>query len=251
MKHLIALGEEHYGWHWIPYPDYRFAAGDHLVPILLNEIHLVAVRCPMAFVQKADGFVLCALQGLARSSNLLVSDAGQWQFDYIPRFYQYSPFYTREKSYGEYALCIDEKCLLQSPERGSSPIFSEDGGLHERLQDIGKGMLENEQGYSESQKIADSLASSGLLTPWNLPELSSVKSDFDVLYRVDEHKLEMLAADQAQALLKNKGLYMAYCQLLSMQRTELLLILQGRLQSNLSLQSRPWQADEIISFDNI
>jgi hypothetical protein len=223
QTHELLNREKHERLRLGPTTDYRFAATTTLVPIILDEIAVVAREYPIIFPNNATGLP-CALTGMRPKSNAYVDDDGRWQADYIPMHIRQQPFALsvipgakQEDGKTRYSLAINpaapefqnlEGVHVFAPDGQLSPEASAKAELAKRLvgrQGITKAMVKilNEAGILADRSISMKL----------LDEEPRKVQGFRV---VDEKKLNALP-DSEFAALRNKGvLPLVYAQLMSM-----------------------------------
>lgn len=203
--------------------DYRFAATTTLVPIILDEIAVVAREYPIIFPESAIGLP-CALTGMRPETNAYLDDNGHWQADYIPMYIRQQPFALSAITGGEqeegktrYTLAINPSAPEFQDLEGVR-VFAPDGQLSPEASakaELAKKLVER-QGITKAMvKVLDE---AGLLLERSismklLDEEPRKVQGFRV---IDEKKLnEMPVRDFAN--LRNKGvLPLVYAQLMSM-----------------------------------
>ncbi len=223
---LIPLNSAHHRQHgWAPPTDYRFAANDVIVPILLAELPMASSVMPLAFARQASGkALLVAVLGLQPGHNLLVDAQGRWQAEYVPAFYRAYPF-SLQRVAGEaqrLLLCISEASGLlrgsPDPGKGEVRLFDDDGVLMPAMKERLTFLETCTANAHLTQAAVDALEAAGLLQP--SPVLKG-------LQRVDELALGRLSAAELLALRDANALPLAYAQLLSMPRVSTLQRLQA------------------------
>lgn len=243
---------------WLPYPDYRFAAGDALVPVVADEVPHVLAVMPMAFHAHGDGHhELVAVQSLTGNLNLCVHPEGKWMTGYVPAHYRGHPFRLLPEPEGDrLLLCIDVESGLWLDEATESGqrFFTDDGGLAERFGAL-KAFLEKlEEGRRRTRRAVRALEEYGLIVPWTLKTQGEQGETQNVegLSRIDESALNELSPEALSAVRREGGLTLAYAQLLSQHRMPNLARLY-RLRHQLD-PAMPdidglFDGDEEISFD--
>lgn len=227
MSEYVAVDStKHRHCKWKAFPDYHFAEKEHLAPVVSHELHLVACHYPLAFLKTDDSFVPMVLQGIYPGQNLCVDSRGQWKLPYVPRFYECRPFRLARSQDGALVVCIDTDCLLE-PDSDGNVLFADDGSPAVRVSEITQQLAQQEQGLQQASMLAAYLGTAGLLVPWDLKVAIEDKRELHVagLYKINEEILHELPDNLVVDLNRNGALYMAHCQLISMQHVQTL----GRL----------------------
>lgn len=203
---------------WTRTRDFRFAAQDNAVPLVLTELASVAVELPIAFVPAGDAFVPVVLVGLEPGRNFCVAADGRWLSPCLPALLRAHPFALAQAGEGRHALCIDEEVGLAAAGAPGEPFFTEEGAPTERLVRIRERLLRNLAGRQAARQIGELLAVHKLIEPWPL-KIKSGDEERVVggLHRIDEKALNALPAEAFEALRSGGALPMIYSQLLSMQ----------------------------------
>jgi len=206
-----------------PASHYRFAAATTLVPIIIDEIAVVAREYPIIFLDGATALP-CALTGMKPETNAYVDEDGQWRADYIPMHIRQQPFALsaipgadQENGKTRYAVAINPTAAEFRDLEGVR-VFAPDGQLSSEASaraELAKKLVER-QGIT--QAMVKVLKDSGLLAERSIQmqlyngELQTVQG-FTV---VDEAKLNAMS-DEDFAVLRNKGvLPLIYAQMMSM-----------------------------------
>ena len=239
MLELVAItAERHTGKLWKHVIDYAFAAENNVIPLLGAELDKAAVVMPIGFCNLDAGYQLVAITSLQPGMNLYVAPDGQWLSEYIPVALQAYPFQlAQQDSTDEFILCIDEASglVVESEEHGNA-FFDNQDQPTQKIKDILNFLLGVKAGRVVTQKAVDALADAGLITAWEInlkqgEQVVPVKG----LFRIDEAALNKLDDENFLALRKAGGLAVAYAQLISTNRIELLERL-GQLQREIAEQ---------------
>lgn len=203
--------------------DYRFAATNTLVPIILDEIAMVAREYPIIFPDNDTGLP-CALTGMKPDTNAYVSDDGRWLADYIPMHIRQQPFAlaaspgaAQEDGKTRYSLAINPAAPEFQDLEGVR-VFTPDGQLSPEASakaELAKKLVER-QGITKA--MVRLLDEAGLLAERSISMkfLDDEPRKIQGFRVVDEKKLNSLS-DEEFAALRNKGLLpLIYAQLMSM-----------------------------------
>jgi hypothetical protein len=239
--------------------DYRFAAGDAVVSLGMNELTPALVSCALAFVNSDEGLVIAAIQGVVPGQNLLVSAAGQWEGGYIPRAYRVHPFRMALSDNGDRLLCVDEAdSRLCGPDDVTGvALFDTLGNPTEVLSKISHEISVIEAERARMSQVCALLARHELLEPWPLKlELAGRPHEINGLYRINEATLNKVDAAVLEELRDQTALLVAYAQLFSMQNIHTLAThLERRAEetrsASLLAAGGVFSKNELISFGNL
>jgi hypothetical protein len=207
---------------WKRFDNYQFAAQDTVVPLVIQELTKACTSLPIAFIQQGEGYIPVALLGVKKGQNLFVAPNGGWIGSYIPATYRSYPFALAEAENNQLVLCIDADSGLLD-ERFEQPFFDDNDEPAQSVKDV-LGFLQQLQNSRQlTQRICDSLQTERLVVPWPLTiETGEGKKVIEGLYCIDESKLESLDSDALARLHQAGALSAIYCQLISMQHTQML-----------------------------
>jgi len=218
---------------WKRYSDYKFSAGDLAVPVLFPELSHLMPGYPLAFVRIKDlGFQLVALLGIHEKENLFVNEHEKWRFPYVPAMYRSYPFTLRQtviEDETKQVLCFDDSSGLfrENPDAvlGDERFFDDDGKPQTLLAQLMSFLHSMMSSRLLINRAVQSLASLNLLVPWTLPfaNPSSDRPLIKGLFRIDEKALNALNGQMLEILHKVNALPVAYAQLFSMRRADVLL----------------------------
>lgn len=106
-------------------PTYRFAADSNAVPVVAEEMALVARQFPIVFSIEERPHPLAVL-GVRAGQNLFVDAEGRWREGaYVPAYVRRYPFIFLENETGtELTLCVDESAETVLANR-DNPFFDE------------------------------------------------------------------------------------------------------------------------------
>lgn len=203
---------------WQKFSDFSFAARDHVVLLVMEEVAHALPWYPLAFVfnEQADRYHLTALLSLQSGRNVYLSSAGKWQAPYVPSQYRGYPFGIDAS--GE--LCIDiESGLFYDPAGlEAQPLFS-DGEPSELSARIKQFHEKRRQAMALTQKLVDEVHQAGLITPWAIRWQPKDKPQTLKGYcAIDEERLRSLPAETYAQLAHSGALGLAYAQIFSRPR---------------------------------
>jgi hypothetical protein len=205
---------------WTRYTNYKFAAQDAVVTVVVQELPKALMHLPICFTPKGDAFSLAAVQGMQPGKNLCVGPDGRWLAGYVPAAYRSHPFYVANTPDGTQVICFDEDSGLLTQGEGE-PFFEADGQLAQGVRNAVTFLTEVTQNRPATDRICALLQQHQLIQPWPI----KIKQDADEqvingLYRVDEAAFNNLPAEAFETLRKAGALPVAYCQMLSMQNMQ-------------------------------
>ena len=249
--------------------DYSFAKQTIFVPIVLAEIHKVAIELPMFFVANENNatnnetnaentenvdnknYTLIALLSLQNNLNIMINKAGKWNGQYVPATLRSFPFALATISQKDnddniknsLTLCI-EKSYLIPPELVETNanfkqniIFDENKNLNEQITKILDFLQQTEISKQQTKNVIEILKKHNLIIPYtnNNPALK-----LNDLFCIDEKRFNELSAEALKELQNCGGLYLCYSQIVSMNNIDKLLYLLKILstQEQMQLQSQ-------------
>lgn len=222
MSDIQAISRNrHASKRWIRYTNFSFAATEALATLVAQELPQAIMHLPIGFADAEGAFTPVAIQGLKPGKNLFVALDGRWLGGYIPFAYRCYPFLLVDSEDGQQVMCINEASGLLSDTHGE-PFFGEDGQPSKAVADVLSFLNQVAASRQATQRICTVLQKHNLIQPWPI-KLRGAEGDpaaeweIEGLYRVDEAKLNQLAADALMELRDTGALTVAYCQLLSMQ----------------------------------
>lgn len=203
--------------------SYRFAAETTLVPIILDEIAVVAREYPVIFPDNESGLP-CALTGMRPETNAYVDDRGHWRADYIPLQIRQHPFALTEVAgdVGEdgkkrFTLCIDPDAAEFTDLEGEL-VFDSNGRLGEKASAKGEMAKQLQERSGITRALVRLLDEAGLLVERQIKmKLFNDETRQVQGFRVVDEKVLNAMSDEDFVALRNKGaLPLVYAQLMSM-----------------------------------
>lgn len=263
MSHFVPLSYSAYqGYAWIKTGDYHFIADQGSIALVAQELPSALATMPIGFRQAENKeYELVSICGLSNQKNLFVHSDGRWLAGYRPALLRTYPFLLKKGPDQQHVLCIDEHCGMLVDEKDGVGIsfFDDSGKPGEQLNQIVKFLSQWEQQRRTTQKAINMLASFDLIIPWNVKMETADGEEMPGLvgyYRVDEKALNALSAKQLGALIQLGGLTIAYAQLFSQHRLDVLTRLYKLQQhrpdqtaAEPDLESLFDSGDDSISFD--
>ncbi len=193
------------------------------MPIVALEAAIAAVNMPLAFARSGEHTQLVAVLSARPGRNSFVDEDGRWLGAYIPAAFRTFPFRLgRVEGRDEHVLCIASEGdhLVQ----GDQPIYEESGELSAQVQQIVSFLNTFEASRQQALAAGAALIEAGVLAPWPIRVRDQSGSDRTIggMLRVDEQALSAVP-DKAFLKLRRVGaLGLAYAQMLSVSRLEIL-----------------------------
>ena len=156
--------------------------------------------------------------------NLFVGPDGRWLVNTIPAVYRAYPFrLARTPGTEQMSVCVDEDGGLIRDAGAGEAFFSPEGEISTSLKPLVELLKAIENGRASLEQAGRALAQAGLLVPWDI-KLRVGERDLEVkgAWRVDEGRLRALDDAAFLALRQDGALGIAYAQMLSMNRVEVL-----------------------------
>jgi len=212
---------EHADAYWRPRQGFSFAAEQHVVEVLIEELTALIPHYACGFIKdEAGSYRFIAILGLGGERNLFVNLDNKWLCDYVPAALRAYPFALADKpgaTAGEKILCIEAGHLTIESE--ATRIFDDDGNLDSEVAGLLDFLNKCDKGRTRSQGACAALKEAGVISPWELSinrgedqEPQKVKD----IYRIDESALNKLDGSVLADLQNSGALAMAYGQLFSM-----------------------------------
>lgn len=250
MAKFVPLHRQlHAGRSWNRPKNHGYAAAHALARIVAAEISHAATNMPLVFVKEGAGFELAALLSWKAGTNLFVGPDGRWLPDgYVPAVLRTYPFQLlRDAPEGRMALGFDEQSGLVVEGGGEAPLLQEDGGLSPSVTEI-LGILEAQEKSRRATATAiAALAAVDVIVPWELKiPIGATTKTIGGLFKIDEKRLQGLDDDGFLQLRRTGSLAVAYAQLISMVRVDLLARLAERQASAPSAPGRGSLADMLL-----
>lgn len=225
MARYVALSRQrHAGLSWNRPTDYGFAADRPFVGIVGPELAPAATNMPLAFIKDGEALHLVGLLSWNGGSNLFVGADGGWLAGtYIPAMFRTHPFRLLRETDEKLTLCVDEESGLVL-ERGGKELFFEDEGQPSKaVSDVLRILEIMEKSRSASSKAVSSLDAAGVIVPWEATHSEREgRPTPSILFRIDEARLRSLDDDKFLELRKAGALSIAYAQLISLSRLDVL-----------------------------
>lgn len=246
MTDFMALDNQHHqetGWH-LP-ANYQFAANQNIVPISAGEMSDIMTTMPIAWAKRESGqYDLVCVLGITPGQNLFVHPKTyKWITGYIPSQLRAYPFAMLpiKGEPDKRALCIDKDSgLIDSTHKLGTLPFYENGHHSTELAKIVETLKKFEFNRVQTQKATQALAEHNLFKAWPIlhKDDSGRVSPLTGLYRIDDEALRNLNSEQLSTLMACDALGVAYGQLLSIKRIDLLRQLHKTLSPHMTQQTK-------------
>lgn len=247
MPELTAISRDRHAarrWHRIPH--YRFAAGEVVVPVVLEELPRAALCLPLALIRQGSGYQLVAVTGLRPGQNAFVTPEGKWLAPYVPAVLRGYPFRLAQTEDQRLMLCVDEGSGLVDTGPGGEAFFTEGGEVAPAVTEILEFLQQVEHNRGLTQQAIRVLAERELIQPWPLTlEAQAIEG----LYQVDLSRFDSLDGQALETLQRSGALRLAHSQWLSMQHAPMLgQLVQARQQADAAMKTT---AADTLNLDGI
>ncbi len=217
-KYTVVSRQSHAGRRWQRAADFRFASGDTMIPLMMQELAGAAKELPLGFVKSGDIFVPVALQGLEVGQNLFVGPDGQWLASHTPLVYRTYPFQLLKIDTGQMVLCVDEESELLTDGLAGEYFFNEDGTPSAAIQGVFEFLSKVQSNREATERVCAVLKAHGLIQAWPISvKQADANRKLDGIFRIDEAAFNALPGDALLSVRDAGALPVVYCQLLSMQ----------------------------------
>lgn len=218
----------HAGKTWKRAQTYGFSDRQPLAPIVGLELATAALNMPLGFIRQGENFHLSALLSFRADNNLFVGPDGRWIGSYIPAIFRSYPFQLlRPEGSEQMVVCVDEESGLIRDGDDGETFFQEDGNPSEQVTRIADFLQQIEASRLATDIAVKALVQAELIVPWEIKIKGSEGGERPVngFFRVDETRLNSLDDQTYLGLRKAGAIGLAYGQIISMSRLEVL----GRL----------------------
>ena len=145
-----------------PLEDLKFAENSSFIPLVANEVALVAATFPVVFTADENPSIisLVSLSG----DNLALNGDGKWIKKYVPSFLRRYPFSlgSTKENPEQKVILIDEESNLFSNTKGKQ-LFKKSGEQSEVLEHAIKFLTSHEEQMVVTKNVAKIIAESGIL----------------------------------------------------------------------------------------
>jgi len=243
---------------WKRRPGFGFAATEMVVPVVASELAVCATNMPLGFFKDGGTFHLAALLALRKGENLFVGPDGRWLGTYVPAAFRSYPFrLLRQAGADKLVLCINEAYVSTNADEGNEILFDADAKLSRSVRPVLKFLRQFEESRLATALAVNALADAGVIAPWPLKTMDRDKQfSLAGIFRVDEKRLKALDDAAFVELRRSGAIAVAYAQLLSTTRIDVLARLaklQEKLKaskgSTFNLQDVFGDQDETLRFD--
>ena len=214
--------ETHAGFKMKPQETAPFLAGQHAIPITVEEFPLVQRYMPIVFSVGPDAIPL-ALMGLNEGVNVFVDEGGKLTETnfYVPAYVRRYPFMLAKlrPDAQELSLCFDPTADAIGAIEDGEPLFAEG-----QPSELTKGILQFneqfEQAGQRTQNFMKELRDLELLMDGEVsiqPEGAAQPFIYRGFQMVNEEKLADMRGDQLRKIAKSGMLPLLYAHLFSLQ----------------------------------
>jgi len=213
--------ETHADWKVRPAETAPFLAGQHAIPVTIEEFPLIQRHMPIVFSVGEDAIPL-ALMGLNEGVNVFVDDAGKLTETnfYVPAYIRRYPYMLARlrPDSQELSLCFDPTSDTIGAFDEGEPLFT-DGQPSQLTKDILAFNEQFEQAGQRTQMFMKELKDLGLLMDGEVTiQMDGGEQPF--IYRgfqmIDEKKLADLRGDQLRKMSQSGMLPLLYAHLFSL-----------------------------------
>jgi len=240
-KYAVVSKQAHANRRWQRAANFRFAASDAVIPLVIQEFPGAAKELPLGFVKSGEAFVPVALQGLEVGQNLFVGPDGRWLASHTPMLYRAYPFQLLQIDTGKTVLCVDEEGGLVTDGPVGELFFSEDGSPSTALDAVFEFLSKVQLNREATERVCAALQAHKLIQAWPIRvKQPDGEAKLEGVFRIDEAAFNALPGDALLALRDAGALPVVYCQLLSMQNlSNLAMLFRSRADSSIEPQSDP------------
>lgn len=202
--------------------SWPFIADLNAIYINIAEFVTASRQYPIAFARSAEAepFLPVIVAGLARGGNLFAGPEGVWAEDwYVPAYVRQYPFCLVDVKRGESArpeqlICVDDEALVSS----DTPLFDAEGKPTQYWSDREKFLREMNGARRQTEKFIEALSQADLLEPFEAKFLprDAEGQTMTGLFRVNEDKLNKLAARHLREFMRRGELSRIYAHLMSL-----------------------------------
>lgn len=199
--------------------DLSFARKINSVPLTAVELSAAARDLVIVFAGQGEAILPVALLGTHADENLLVSDDGKWQGEYIPAFFRRYPFVFASSDDGKtFTLCIDNDFDGCNTDGRGERLFDVDGERTGYLNAVLKFVQEYQVQFNRTQAFCARLQELGLLEPMqaNITRPDGQKHSLSGFMAVNRTKLKKLDEATLGQMAKRDELELVYLHLQSM-----------------------------------
>jgi hypothetical protein len=200
--------------------NYSFASTVNSVPLMAVEFPRAAADYTIVFAGESEGPVMpTAIVGVRNNENLYLTEAGDWQVDYIPAFIRCYPFVFSSNDGGNtLTLCIDEEFEGFNQEGRGERLFDADGEQTQYLNGILEFLKQYQAAFQRTRVFCDKLKTLNLLEPMqaSLTFQSGEKVSLGGFMAVNRDKLKELTGEQLTELIALDELELIYLHLQSL-----------------------------------
>ncbi len=227
MKKIVPVSNKNhrnYFFYKIEDPDSDFGSFRSIsnCPIVIDEIKNVAGEFPIIFKKNKDNrFYISCVLSLLKDVNPFINLENRWIGGYIPVFVRIQPFlFATGENKKEKVLCFSsDNILISNKEKQDFHPFFDKGSISKELSSICKLLELVEENKIITQQAIDNLDKFKILQEWPIEikadDTNAENIKIEGWYKINEKKLKDLSIQDLKILNQNRGLEMAYSQLIS------------------------------------
>lgn len=211
--------QRHVDWSIKAGNNYGFAKQVNSVPLMAVEFPHAADEYSIVFAGAGNEILPVVIMGVREDENLYVSEAGEWQADYVPAFIRRYPFVFASTDDGStLTLCLDEEYEGCNQEGRGERLFDAEGEQTQYLSKVLDFLQDYQNHYQRTQAFCQKLAELDVFeemgAKFTLP--SGEERTLTGFKVVNRDKLKAIPQEELAALMANDGLELIYLHLQSM-----------------------------------
>ena len=213
---------DHAKWRMTPVEGMKWIAGQHAVPVTVDEFVQVQRFCPIVFSAGSDSVPL-ALMGLNEGVNTFFDEDGKPTDDvYVPAYARRYPYMLARLTPDaqELSLCFDPTFAGIGDSKKGEPLFEKDGKPAPAVTGALEFCEKFEEAGARTQAVIAELNKHDLLMDGEVSITANENSDMPYIYRgfrmVNEEKLRALDAETVKAWTNNGIMALIFAHLFSM-----------------------------------
>ncbi len=218
MPNFVPVSKQtHASKRWKRFESYTFAAQEGFAELSAAELPKAATAFPIAFLEQNKSFFPIALLGFDQTKNLFVAPNGKWVGSYIPAAFRGYPFMLGKADDNRMFLCVDQDSDLITDNSEGENFYDAEGNPSEEVKKISDFLQQVDLSKQAALQACAALAKHNVIKPWPIT-LKTPKGETKIegLYKIEEDALNALSDEAFLELRKSGGLFVAYCQMLSM-----------------------------------
>ncbi len=229
---------DHAKWRMKPVEGIKWLAGQHAVPVTVDEFVQVQRFCPIVFSAGGDSVPL-ALMGLNEGVNTFIDEHGKPTDDvYVPAYARRYPYMLARLTPDaqELSLCFDPTFGGIGDSKKGEPLFEKDGKPAAAVQAALDFCEKFEEAGARTQAFIAELNKHDILMDGEVAITANENPDTPYIYRgfrmVNEEKLRALDAETVKAWTNNGIMALIFAHLFSMDTMRIIFsrqVAQGKM----------------------